>query len=262
MKKIVLFDLDDTLLWDKKSVQDAFSLTCRLAEKEAGVSLEQLEKNVRDKARELYASYPTYTYTQKIGINPFEGLWATFDDPGEEFQQLREIAPVYQKTAWQAGLADTGVNNPELAEKLAKAFRDYRIESPCLFEDALLVLKELKKDYRLALVTNGAPSLQNLKLEISPELPPYFEKIFISGDIGIGKPDREIFDYVLKALNIKAEAAVMVGDNLHTDIIGANRTGIDSIWLNRFDAENKSNIKPDYEIKSLKELKSILQSYN
>lgn len=135
-----------------------------------------IRKNVRDRARELYASYPTYTYTQKIGINPFEGLWATFDDPGEEFQQLRDIAPVYQEKAWRAGLEDTGVNNPKLAKKLAKAFRTYRIESPCLFEDALTVLTELEKDYRLALVTNGSPSLQNLKLEISPELIPYFEK--------------------------------------------------------------------------------------
>lgn len=121
------------------------------------------------------------------------------------------------------------------------------------------VLTELGKDYRLALVTNGSPSLQNLKLEISPELPPYFEKIFISGDIGTGKPDPEIFHHVLQHLAIDPEEAVMVGDNLNTDIIGANRTGIDSVWLNRFDAENRTDIEPAYEIKSLTELKNILQ---
>lgn len=44
MKKMVLFDLDDTILWDKKSVQDAFDLTCRLAEKEAGTNPVELEK--------------------------------------------------------------------------------------------------------------------------------------------------------------------------------------------------------------------------
>ncbi|WP_152655325.1 HAD family hydrolase [Oceanobacillus sp. CFH 90083] len=260
MKKMVLFDLDDTLLWDKKSVQDAFTLTCQLAEKESGVSPEELERNVRHRARELYASYSTYTYTKKIGINPFEGLWATFDDNGEEFRKLREIAPKYQETAWLEGLKDTGINHPELAKKLAKAFRNYRIESPCLFEDTLSVLTELGKDYRLALVTNGSPSLQNLKLEISSELPPYFEKIFISGDVGIGKPTPEIFNYVLQELDIQAEEAIMVGDNLNTDIIGANQIGIDSVWLNRFDAENKSDIQPDYEIQSLRELKRILQS--
>ncbi|GAA0314724.1 MULTISPECIES: HAD family hydrolase [Oceanobacillus] len=259
MKKMVLFDLDDTILWDKKSVQDAFDLTCRLAEKEAGTNPVELEKNVRTRARELYASYPTYAYTQKIGINPFEGLWATFEDPGEEFRKLREIAPVYQEKAWLEGLKDTGADLPELAKKLAEAFRSYRIESPHLFEDALSVLTELGKDYRLALVTNGSPSLQNLKLEISPELPPYFEKIFISGDIGTGKPDPEIFHHVLQHLAIDPEEAVMVGDNLNTDIIGANRTGIDSVWLNRFDAENRTDIEPAYEIKSLTELKNILQ---
>lgn len=54
----------------------------------------------------------------------------------------------------------------------------------------------------------------------------------------------------------------MVGDNLNTDIIGANRTGIESVWLNRFDAENNSAVEPDFEIKSLKELKNILQTYS
>ncbi|GIO24479.1 HAD family hydrolase [Oceanobacillus sp. J11TS1] len=260
MKKMVLFDLDDTLLWDKKSVKDAFVLTCQLAEEAEGISPEDLERNVRDRARELYASYQSYAYTQKIGINPFEGLWATFEDSGEDFRKLREIAPVYQETAWLQGLKDTGINNPILAKKLARAFRDFRMQTACLFEDALHVLTQLQNDYRLALVTNGSPSLQHTKLELSPELAPYFENIFISGEVGIGKPDSEIFNYVLRTLHIKAEDAAMVGDNLNTDIVGANQVGMDSVWLNRFDAENKSSIEPSYEIKTLRELKDILQS--
>ncbi len=260
---MVLFDLDDTLLWDKKKCQGCFQFDVSAC----GKGSRDLARGIRKK---MFAIEPENCMLlirlihirKKIGINPFEGLWATFDDPGEEFQQLRDIAPVYQEKAWRAGLEDTGVNNPKLAKKLAKAFRTYRIESPCLFEDALTVLTELEKDYRLALVTNGSPSLQNLKLEISPELIPYFEKIFISGDIGTGKPDPEIFNVVLKALDIKAEDAIMVGDNLNTDIIGANRTGIESVWLNRFDAENNSAVEPDFEIKSLKELKNILQTYS
>ncbi|WP_080873126.1 HAD family hydrolase [Oceanobacillus timonensis] len=259
MKKMVFFDLDDTLLWDKKSVQHAFDFTCQLAEKEAGIDPKKLEENVRQRARKLYASYPTYPFTQKIGINPFEGLWATFEnDPGEGFAKLREIAPEYQKTTWQEGLKDTGMDDPELAKQLAQAFRDYRIKSPFLFADAIAVLAELKKNYRLALITNGSPSLQQLKLQISPELAPYFEEIFISGDIGTGKPDPEIFHYCLQKLEIHPEDAVMVGDNLHTDIIGANRTGIDSVWLNRFETEKDPAIEPRYEIKSLEELKDIL----
>ncbi|MFD1065918.1 HAD family hydrolase [Oceanobacillus locisalsi] len=261
MKKMVLFDLDDTLLWDKKSVQRAFALTCQQAEKKTGINPEELEENVRKRARELYASYSTYAFTQKIGINPFEGLWATFaEDPGEGFAKLRAIAPDYQEAAWLEGLKDSGMDDLELAKQLARAFRDNRMKSPVLFEDAIAVLAELKKKYRLALITNGSPSLQHLKLQISPELTPYFEKIFISGNIGTGKPDPQIFYDCLEKLGIDPGDAVMVGDNLHTDILGANRTGIDSVWLNRFDAERDPAVEPRYEIKSLEELKTILEA--
>lgn len=259
MKKMVLFDLDDTLLWDKKSVQDAFRLTCQVAEREQGVSPEELENNVRSHARRLYAEYPTYAYTQKIGINPFEGLWATFEDKGEEFAKLREIAPGYQEKAWLLGLEDTGVVHPQLAKKLAAAFREYRLQTACLFEDSLPTLEKLQKEYRIAMITNGSPSLQNTKLKLSPELTPYFEAIFISGDVGTGKPDPEIFHYVLEQLNILPEEAVMVGDNLNTDITGANQAGMDSVWLNRFAAKNKTAVHPTCEIKSLGELEPILR---
>ena len=40
-----------------------------------------------------------------IGINPFEGLWGTFDDAGESFQKMKGIVPTYRREAWTRGLA-------------------------------------------------------------------------------------------------------------------------------------------------------------
>lgn len=78
MIKAVFFDLDDTLLWDQKSVKEAFVATCTYASGKYNLKPEELEEAVRKEARELYASYETYEFTQMIGINPFEGLWGDF----------------------------------------------------------------------------------------------------------------------------------------------------------------------------------------
>lgn len=119
-------------------------------------------------------------------------------------------------------------------------------------------MNKLKGHYQLIMLTNGSPDLQNTKLTITPELKNYFDHIIISGDFGKGKPDPSIFEHVLEVANVEKEHAIMVGDNLMTDILGANRTGIKSVWINR---ENKqyNEVKPTYEIKHLEELLELLQ---
>ena len=91
----------------------------------------------------------------------------------------------------------------------------------------------LKVKYKLVLLTNGSPSLQQTKLEITPEIAPYFDHIIISGAFGKGKPDPSIFHHALAQCDVTAEEALMVGDNLMTDILGASRVGIPSVWINR-----------------------------
>jgi len=51
----------------------------------------------------------------------------------------------------------------------------------------------------------------------------------------------------------------MVGDNINTDILGAVRTGIPSVWINRKGKERNKEIAPTYEITSFSELKVILE---
>lgn len=254
----MFFDLDDTLLWDEKSIQEAFDLTCEAASKQFGVDAKALEDAVRKEARALYASYETYPFTQMIGINPFEGLWGTFDDPGEQFQQMKKIVPTYQKEAWTKGLAQLGIEDEAAGELLARTFIDNRIASPFLYEETFDVLDALKGRYQLVLMTNGAPSLQRKKLEITPELLPYFDHILISGEVGVGKPDVHIFKEALGLCDVQAEEAIMVGDNRMTDILGANRVGIPSVWINHHGAE-RSEVEPTYEIKRLNGLLEILE---
>jgi putative hydrolase of the HAD superfamily len=255
--KAIIFDLDDTLLWDKKSVQEAFFKTCKLAEEKYKISPVRLEEAVRKEARALYEGYDTYEFTKMIGINPFEGLWGEFLEEHASFPIMREIIPVYRKDAWTKGLLALGIDDPEFGEELAEAFPENRKTSPYVYEETFSVLNQLKGKYSLLLLTNGSPHLQNTKLSITPEISPYFDHIVISGDFGKGKPDPSIFEHAVSLIGVDKTECLMVGDNLMTDILGANRAGIKSVWINREKAA-KQEILPTYEIHHLEELFALL----
>lgn len=258
MIKTVIFDLDDTLIWDAQSIAMAFQKTCEYATKKNGVNPAELENAVRQEARDLYATYETFPHTQNIGINPFEGLWGVFDDEGEEFQKMKEIVPSYQKDAWIQGLKKMGIDDEVFGRELAEVFPKERKKHPFVYEETYEVLDRLKGKYQLVLLTNGSPSLQQIKLTISPEIPPYFDHIIVSGAFGKGKPDASIFQHVLDTCGIKADEALMVGDNLMTDILGSSRVNMKNVWINREDKAPSDKVTPTYEITNLNELFPIL----
>src|SRR5699024_12230008 len=81
-----------------------------------------LENSVKEHAQSLYESYETYDFTKNIGIGTFEALWGDFQDEGESFRKLREIAPKYRKVAWRKGLEKYGVEDEAFGKELAEAF--------------------------------------------------------------------------------------------------------------------------------------------
>jgi|SRR5690625_2867067 len=259
MLKAIIFDLDDTLLWDYKSVQEAFKSTCLKAVEKYNINPEQLEKQVRERAEELYPTYDTYEFVSNIGIGTFEGMWGEFQDEGEDFKKLRETVPVYRKQAWLAGLQDMDIEDEDLAEELAKTFPEERKKHVYLYDETLEILDALKGNYQLLMLTNGSPHLQQTKLSLSPELEPYFDHIVISGDFGSGKPNVDIFNYALSLLEVKKNEVVMIGDNPLTDILGASKVGIDSIWINHHKRELQEET-PTYEVSRLREIMPIIKS--
>lgn len=259
MLKAIMFDLDDTLLWDHKSISEAFKSTCLKATEKYNIDPAQLEKNVRTHAEQLYPTYDTYDFVSNIGIGTFEGMWGDFADEGEDFQKLRETVPVYRKEAWRRGLQDLDIEDEELAAELAVTFPEERKQHAYLYDETLDVLDALKGKYKLLMLTNGSPHLQHTKLSMSPELAPYFDHIVISGEFGSGKPSVEIFNYALSLLEAEKSEVVMIGDNPMTDILGASRVGIDSIWINHHKRE-LTEVTPTYEVGRLKEIMPIIKS--
>jgi FMN phosphatase YigB (HAD superfamily) len=106
--------------------------------------------------------------------------------------------------------------------------------SRVLFADAIETLIELQqRGFLLGVVTNriwgGAPFLAGMdRMGLFKFFAP--ENIAISADLRIRKPHATIFQYTLQALNVQPEEAIMVGDSLRADIIGANRLNIYAVW--------------------------------
>lgn len=259
MLKAIIFDLDDTLLWDHKSVREAFKATCAVVVEKYEIDPELLEERVRHHAEALYPTYETYDFVSNIGIGTFEGMWGDFNDEGEDFKKLRETVPHYRKQAWLKGLQDLDIEDEKLAEKLAKVFPEERKKHIYLYDETIDVLNALKDKYRLLMLTNGSPDLQHTKLSLSPELSAYFDHIVISGEFGQGKPSTDIFNHTLRLIDVEKDEVIMIGDNPLTDILGASKVGIDSIWINHHDKELE-DITPTYEVNRLKEIIPIIKS--
>ena len=124
-----------------------------------------------------------------------------------------------------------------------------------LCEGAKETLDALVRKYELCVATNGMTEMQYGRLS---ELAKYFKGIYISEEMGVIKPLPAFFDRILEEMRVKREECLMVGDSLSSDVRGANLSGIDSCWLNRRGERNETEIKPTYEVKSLKELLTIL----
>ena len=132
------------------------------------------------------------------------------------------------------------------------------------FPEVQKVLRTLKETYKLALITN-VPStitveyvnagLQELGIH---EL---FDVIMVSSDIGINKPDEEIFALTLDYLQVRSDEAVMIGNTIATDIFGGNRMGMTTVLVQRGQEYQPSEWEqPNHTIHSLKELLTLLAS--
>lgn len=108
-----------------------------------------------------------------------------------------------------------------------------------MLEGAIDVLKEIKnKGYILGCITNGVSSLQNIKLDTAG-IRDLFDVVVVSGDIGIYKPDRRIFDYAIQLAGVKNEESLYVGDHPINDIQGALGAGMQVVRMNYGDFKGK-----------------------
>lgn len=131
-------------------------------------------------------------------------------------------------------------------------------EGSFLIEDAEWMCKYLSEKYSIIIVTNGIKEVQLSRLKKS-SIKKYIAGIVVSDDIGVNKPDAYIFEYALSLIKHKdKKSVIMIGDSLTSDIQGGINFGIDTCWLNFDKIENYTDIRPKYQVDTLKGLLDIL----
>ena len=112
------------------------------------------------------------------------------------------------------------------------------------------------KGYQLIVLSNGFSEVQYRKINASG-LASYIDHIVLSENVGVQKPDPQIYSYAVQLANVPKEQVVMIGDNVETDIKGAYDFGLDSILFDPLQ-EHKDNPYATYRVIGLKEIENIL----
>ena len=105
----------------------------------------------------------------------------------------------------------------------------------------------------ISVITNGFDDTQNIKLKFS-EIDHYFNWVVTSESSGYRKPAKGIFDFTLDCAGGSLEDMVIIGDNLHTDVLGAYNAGWKSVWYNPL---KESISRPQLQIFDLIELLAL-----
>ena len=184
----------------------------------------------------------------------FANYWRTTQ---LEYTWLRSLMKRH-KDFWQ--ITEDSLDKSMSVFKIDNSMRDellnlYRILSP--FEEVPEVLKSLKeKNFKLAILSNGTPSLIN-ELVRSNNLNNLFDDIFSIEEVGVFKPDSKVYDMPVKKYKIEKNEIAFLSANTW-DVSGGGNYGYNSIWVNRnnniFD---KLDYLPQNEIKNLNDLLDI-----
>jgi len=117
----------------------------------------------------------------------------------------------------------------------------------------------LSKKYRLFLASNGTSTVQKGRMT-SANLYRFFEKVFVSQEIGHNKPSKAYFDGCFAQIpGFDPAKAMIVGDSLSSDIQGGINAGIATVWVNP-EHLTSTTVKPDYEIEALHQLEALLET--
>ena len=193
----------------------------------------------------------------KIGDKwePFANFWRTTQ---LEYTWLRSLMGRH-KDFW--GITEDSLDKSMKAFNIDSAMKNellnlYKILSP--YKEVPETLKALKeKKFKLAILSNGTPSLLN-ELVKSNNLNNLFDDIFSIEEVGVYKPDSKVYDIPVKKYKIKKDEIVFLSANTW-DVSGGGNYGYQAIWVNRnnniFD---NLDYKPISEIKSLNELINLI----
>jgi len=186
----------------------------------------------------------------------FANYWRTTQ---LEYTWLRSLMNRH-KDFWQ--ITEDSLDKSMKAFKIDSSMRSellnlYKILST--FPEVKDVLNNLKeKNYKLAILSNGTPSLLN-ELVKSNNLDNIFDNIFSVEEVGIYKPNSKVYEMPIKKYKIQKNEVAFLSANTW-DVSGGGNYGYNSIWVNRNNTVFDSlDYKPKNQVKHLGELLNLIQ---
>lgn len=224
--EVILFDADETLFDFKKSEMEAIKNTFI----DFGFDYDE-------------------NYHLKIYRDINSAIWKEFEEGliTQENLKTERFNRLAKKLQVNINVTDFG-----------KRYMEHLGNGSFLLDQAEDLIESLNNKYTLAIITNGLTNVQKNRIGQSI-IAKYFKEIIISEELGIAKPNKEIFDYTLDKLGHSNKSTVlMIGDSLTSDIQGGLNSEIHTCWYNPNELQNTSNFVPTYEAKSFSTLKDLL----
>lgn len=232
--RALLLDLDDTLLDNRSGMAAAWDHVSELLARGLG-------------------DVPAARVREEIAVST-EWFWA--DDARHRWGRLN----LHQARCeiLTRVLKAFGRDEPELADTGSREYSRHRDGSMVLFEGARELLVRLREVVPLmALVTNGAADMQRRKVERFA-LEPYFDHVQIEGEVGMGKPDAEVWTHALGTLDVDPHEALMAGDNFECDVLGPLESGLHAAWIDPDGRASPPAPRPYLTVTSVHELAARL----
>ena len=201
METAVLFDLDDTLIDLQYSRRRGLCAMQEILPELKRAPLEELE----------------LVHDEELKANYLRTLDASMSEEEARLEHLRGICRHY------------GLETDRVADA-ADAYTHEQASNPRLVPGVEELFKALRGNMKIGVVTNGRSQHQRDKLEFFDLLP--LDTLAISEEVGALKPATEIFRYALAELGV--QSATVIGDSWEHDVLGAIGSGMDAIWLNRY----------------------------
>jgi YjjG family noncanonical pyrimidine nucleotidase len=227
--RCILFDLDHTL-WD-------------------------FETNSYQTLQELYHHHEL----ESRGVSSFTHFYHTFVEINTRLWDFYDHGKITREKIrferFHGILEKLGIDDTPLSLMLSDEYVAKAPKKSGLIPNSIEVLEYLFPRYPMTIITNGFEEIQYTKME-SSGLTPYFKNVVTSARAGHKKPAKEIFEFALTEGGFQSHEALMIGDNLLTDIGGAHNASVDTVFFNPNKISHEG--KPHFEIHDLKQLLDIL----
>jgi putative hydrolase of the HAD superfamily len=166
-------------------------------------------------------------------IGNYDDYFATYYAVNERLWDLYRVNKITKQVLrglrFEESLELNKTPIPGIGDLLNDAYLAEMPKQLKLVPGAIKVLDYLHHNYRMAIVTNGFKEVQVDKL-VQSGLKKYFDKVFISEEVGAQKPHKLIFEHAVKSMNAPKKRSLMIGDSWEADIVGARMFGMDQVY--------------------------------